>query len=93
MKAKHPIQNLYIDEHRIIRFKKNEIVCFLLDNGKFDLNNLSMMNFSKEDWEQFMQLIGYSLSGFAELSTVTDKTYYRADRKAKKLREELNKNV
>lgn len=61
----------------------------MLDNGGYDLNKLAQMNFDDEDWEQFMQLIGYSLSGFGELSRISNKTYYRADRKAKKLRESL----
>lgn len=32
-----------------------------------------------EDREQFAQLIGYSLSGFADLSYVSNKTYNAAD--------------
>ncbi|GMV06748.1 MAG: hypothetical protein AMXMBFR53_30230 [Gemmatimonadota bacterium] len=35
-------------------------------------------SFSVEDSEQFAQLIGYSLSGFGELSYVTDETYNAA---------------
>jgi len=31
-------------------------------------------DFSQEDREQFAQLIGYSLSGFGELSYVSDET-------------------
>jgi hypothetical protein len=42
------------------------------------MNKLALMKFSDEDREQFAQLIGYSLSGFSELSYVTDKTYKTA---------------
>ncbi len=68
----HPIQPIYKDNNDIIRFKENAIVTFL---AKDRLNELSQMNFSQEDWEQLAQLIGYSLSGFSELSYVTDMTY------------------
>lgn len=77
-KAKHPVQPLITDEHGITRFKKNKIVRFLLDAGPFDLNNIAMMQFSAEDHEQLAQLIGYSLSGFGELSYVSDRTYNAA---------------
>lgn len=78
MSAKHPVQPLIKDEHGIVRFKKNDIVRYLLDAGPFDMNSLAIMPFSQEDHEQFAQLIGYSLSGFSELSYVRDKTYERA---------------
>ena len=75
---KHPIQPLIKDKHDVLRFKKNEIVSFLLDQGGFDMKKLGAMPFSDEDREQFAQLIGYSLSGFAELSYVSDETYEAA---------------
>lgn len=81
----HPIQPLYKDEEGTIRFKSNKIVRFLLDAGPYDLNTLAVMDFSREDREQFAQLIGYSLSGFGELSYVSDKTYKQAEKLADKL--------
>ena len=74
-KAHHPIQPLITDKNGTTRFKGNAIVGFLLDAGPFDMNQLAVMHFSDEDREQFVQLIGYSLSGFGELSCVSDKTY------------------
>ncbi|KKW12847.1 MAG: hypothetical protein UY48_C0008G0022 [Candidatus Gottesmanbacteria bacterium GW2011_GWB1_49_7] len=72
---RHPIQPLEKDTHGVLRFKRNEVVCYLLDNGPFDLNQLAMMVFSQEDREQFAQLIGYSLSGFNDLLPyVSDET-------------------
>ena len=76
-KAKHPVQPLVRDKHRVLRFKPNKIVQFLLDAGPFDMNKLAVMDFPREDREQFAQLIGYSLSGFSELSYVRDSTYER----------------
>lgn len=63
-----------------MRFKANAIVRHLLDNGGIDLNAIAMLSFSQEDREQFAQLIGYSLSGFGELSYVSDETYNAADK-------------
>ena len=76
--AEHPTQPLYYDENGTLRFKENRIVRFLLDAGPFDLNQLAIMDFSRDDREQFAQLIGYSLGGFGELSYVRSKTYNRA---------------
>jgi hypothetical protein len=72
----HPIQPLAPDEHGTTRFKKNAIVDFLA--MKFGLNELAAMDFPQEDWEQLAQLIGYSLSGFGELSYVRDETFATA---------------
>lgn len=75
---RHPLQPIQTDEHGTERFKANAIVCYLLDNGGIDMNQLAVLRFSQEDREQFAQLIGYSLSGFAELSYVSDETYRAA---------------
>lgn len=75
---KHPIQPLEKDKHGTTRFKANAIVRLLLDDGKYDMNRLAMLPFSDEDREQFAQLIGYSLSGFGDLSYVSDETYEKA---------------
>lgn len=76
----HPIQPLVRDEHGTLRFKSNAIVRYLLDHGGIGLNALSMMDFSVEDWDQFAQLIGYSLSGFGDLSYVSQDSYAVAER-------------
>ncbi len=79
-KMKHPVQPLYHDDQGTLRFKENKIVCFLLDAGPFDMNQLACMPFNNEDREQFAQLIGYSLCGFGELSYVSDETYNKAEK-------------
>lgn len=75
---RHPIQPLGLDGHGTLRFKANAIVRFLLDDGPNDMNRLAIMQFSREDQVQFAQLIGYSLSGFGDLSYVDDEDYERA---------------
>jgi hypothetical protein len=80
---RHPIQPLYRDLHGTIRFRQNDIVRFLLDQGPFDLNALATMPFTDADHEQLAMLIGYSLSGFGELSYVSNVTYERAEAAAR----------
>jgi len=69
----HPIQKI-VDG----RFVPNKIVEYLLDNGGIDMNELAVQGFTQEDREQFAQLIGYSLSGYAGLSYVSDEAYNAA---------------
>lgn len=72
---KHPIQKI-IDH----RFVENKIVSYLLDNGGIDLNKLAVLPFDDEDRQQFAQLIGYSVSGYAGLNYVSDEAYDTAAR-------------
>ncbi|MBL3825110.1 MULTISPECIES: hypothetical protein [unclassified Marinobacter] len=74
---KHPMQNI-----KDGRFVKNEIVEWLLDNGGLDMNDIAVQNFSQEDREHFAQLIGYSVSGWGELSYVSDESFAQAERMA-----------
>jgi len=77
-----PIQPIEEDSHGHPRFKENKIVTYLLETGGLDLNDLASarIEFPEEDWEQFAQLIGYSLHGFGTLSYVTDETYNAANK-------------
>jgi hypothetical protein len=77
----HPLQPIALDEHGTARFKKNAIVDYLLEAGPFDLNQLALMPFSTEDREQLAQLIGYSVSGFNELSYVSTAACEEANEK------------
>lgn len=76
--AKHPLQPLVVEADGVVRFKGNAIVRALLDVGPLDMNKLAVLPFSREDREQFAQLIGCTLSGFGELSYVSDETYEAA---------------
>lgn len=84
--ARHPIQPLVFDPNGILRFKENAIVRTLLETSPLNLNTIASMPFSDEDREQLAQLIGYSLSGFGELSYVKDATYALAEAAAEPLR-------
>lgn len=87
-KAKLPLQPLYIDKHKVVRFRENKVLEALREAAAqrgFTLNDLAVMDLPREDWQQFAQLIGYSLSGYSELSYVTDKAYERAAKAAPKI--------
>lgn len=90
-KSEHPMQPLILDEDGIVRFKHNSVVRFLLDTSSFDMNKLWRMLgsgiFSIEDMEQFYQLIGYSVSGFGEMSHFRAETVSKADELADEMRQ------
>jgi hypothetical protein len=80
----HPVQPIIVDKEGAVRFKRNAIVAYLLDTHRITMNDLALMPFDAEDREQFAQLIGYSVSGFAELPYVRDKTWERVETSRKK---------
>lgn len=77
---KNPIQPLALDKHGTLRFKPNKIVEHLLEltrsNGLCDMNTIATLGFSKDDRQQFAQLIGYSLGGYGELQSYVDDVAY-----------------
>jgi hypothetical protein len=89
---RHPIQPLE-DVEGVLRFKENAIVRRLLDDGPFDMNQIATWRVSRDDAVQFVQLIGYSLSGFGELSYVDDETFETAQRMATEGKSELQARV
>lgn len=65
---KHPIQNTHVDKGGVLRFVQNDVVQLmlkLLKTKQIGLNELHDLgsDISSEDWDQFNQLIGYSVSG------------------------------
>lgn len=87
---KHPMQPIGWDETgKIIRFKANKIVRMLLDTNSLNLNDIAVMNagghFNEGDYDQLMQLIGYSVSGYGELHSSPEETIREADRIADEL--------
>jgi len=80
--TEHPMQAIIVDKNGAHRFSANAICRYLIDNGSIDLNEIATHGFSPEDQRQFAQLIGYSLSGYSELSNVDDVSYEAACLKA-----------
>lgn len=73
---------------RTIRFVENAIVNQLLKESQdrgFGLNHLAHQDFTQTDWEQFYQLIGYSVCGYHELSMVSDISAINASEEARKI--------
>ena len=83
---RHPMQQLLLQSDTPC-FRENAIVIYLLDEGPFDMNHLAAQPFSSQDREQFAQLIGYPLNGFAELSYVSAEALVEGGRAAELLRD------
>lgn len=79
---RHPVQPLVLDAQEVVRFKKNPLVRFLLDDStrrrSLDLNRIAIMGFPADDFNQLAQLIGYSHSGAP--SYVPDRVWNAAAR-------------
>jgi hypothetical protein len=74
-----PIEN----DQGVVRFKRNRIVRYLLDVGDISLNHLAKCSygFTQADWDQFYQLIGYSVSAYGDLSLVSRASVEEADKR------------
>lgn len=68
----HPQQPTYTDENGVKRFVPNGIIVWLFESGKLSLNEIATMPFSREDCQQLAQQLGYSVSGYEDLSYVED---------------------
>lgn len=71
----HPMQPLVRANDGIVRFRHNQIVADMLTHCQrtgLDLNDIAQRDYPPEDRRQLAQLIGYSLSGYHELSYVRD---------------------
>ena len=80
--AGQPMQPIVFAERGVIRFKQNAIVRHLLDYASSrgcSLNELARMDFSDDDRMQLAQLIGYSVSGYGDLSYASRESVERAD--------------
>ncbi len=76
-----PMQPIIVDEYGTYRFKANAIVNKLQEvasSAGYDLHAACRDNYSDEEWMQLAQLIGYSITGYSELSYVSDESYSRA---------------
>lgn len=69
----------------VARFQANEIIQWLFNNGKINLNGIALMNFSNEDRMQLDQLLGYSVSGFGDLEYADDEVVRLADAEVERL--------
>ncbi len=87
-----PMQPIVWDGKGVIRFQENRIVSALLDFASsrgMDMNEIARAArrgaYTKAEQMQFAQLIGYSVSGFRDLSYADPEVVRRADEKARNL--------
>lgn len=85
MPDSHPMQPIILDARGVARFRPNAILEHLFETGALDLNKLAVMDFSDEDRMQVAQLLGYSVSGFGDLSYAHSDVVAAADAEAQKL--------
>lgn len=83
----HPMQPIELDSHGVARFRSNAIIEHLFTTGALDLNALPVMDFSDADRMQIAQLLGYSVSGFGDLSYASDDVVAQADAIVEHLRD------
>lgn len=66
----------YIDEDGVQRFPTNTVLDYLFNAGRLDLNQLSIEyrhgKFDKDDYMKLNMDLGYSVCGFADLSSFED---------------------
>ena len=66
----------FIDDKGVQRFKKNSVLDYLVNTGVINLNPLVIMfasdRFTQRDYAEFNMMLGYSVDGFADLSSFQD---------------------
>lgn len=88
-----PMQPIVVAKDGVVRFQENRIVSAFLEAGRegkrLDLNEIAVRacrgEFTTAEQMQFAQLIGYSVSGFGDLSYADRDVVRRADKKANSL--------
>jgi hypothetical protein len=87
------MQPIIIDADGVVRFRANKIVERLLEDsterGRIDMNTIKIWldqgEVSQDDMVQFVQLIGYSVSGIGDLDYVPHDKLVDIDREADKV--------
>ena len=85
---RHPMQPIEKAADGVVRFKANAIVRWLIDTNRTNLNEITMQGFDADDMVQFWQQLGYSVSGYGDLSFIPKDVVRRADRKAERILKE-----
>lgn len=83
-----PMQPVVISANGCVRFKENRIVSALLDHGEktgYSMNDIARGDFTGEERMQMAQLIGYSVSGYGDLSYASRESVAKADAAAESL--------
>lgn len=82
-KRTQPMQPIAWDGKGVIRFQDNKVITMLLEAGVLNLNSIAGQCIEKKipraDQMQFWQMLGYSVSGFGDLSFATKEMVAAAD--------------
>lgn len=81
------MREIVFDDQGNIRFKANAIVAWLFDTQRINLNEIVMHKWPIEDQEEFWQMLGYSVSGYGDLSFARPETVAAADEIAQQMLE------
>jgi hypothetical protein len=75
------MREVVLDSAGVARFKANAIVDWLFETGRINLNDIAIQRdkFPVEDVEEFWQMLGYSVSGYGDLSFAQPETVEQAD--------------
>lgn len=83
---KHPMQPIEMAKDGVVRFRANAIVDWLFNTGRIDLNEIAFAAARKQipgctddDQMQLAMLLGYSVSGFGDLSYADESVVSEAD--------------
>lgn len=89
---KHPIQPIVMARDKVVRFHENRIVSWMLKMLELRGVNLNAIAATfdrtgkdRDDYQQLMQLIGYSVSGYGDLSCADRRVLSIADDVASRL--------
>lgn len=88
----NPMQPVVLAENGSIRFKENAIIISLLEFATqhgYGLNSIAAADYSDDDYSQLMELIGYSVSGYGNLSRCNKSHMRRADKIARDIISDL----
>lgn len=84
-----PMQPIITAPDGVARFRANSIIEDLWKAGVIDLNKIAIAaahgRYTKAEQMQLAQLIGYSVSGFGDLSYADRDVVRRADKKVQEL--------
>ena len=85
----HPMQPIGWDGRGVIRFKSNAIIEWLFETERIDLNDIAIRaargQFGEADQMQLAQLLGYSVSGYGDLSYASAESVDAADAEADRI--------
>ena len=77
---KHPMQPIHRDSAGVVRFVENRIVRHVLAESHLTLDDLFSLGYDPEDYEQVIQLVGFSVSGFGDMPHVNPNSVAIADK-------------